>query len=267
MDLLINTKFYKYLFVTLCLFYYSCSMNSNSTLNKEQVYSNVTVDSLFNSKWQYGFHYLHFSSDTIHIAYLLKNGNIKVINDRDSSMFREINNIEGDVLGMYSKDSSLFVLFNNHLKQYSFKVDMTFTERTYYSNLFFNDSNIIYAYIHSNIVPTKNDEILIPYRLDNESVNMIDTFAYYLFKLDKDSLVLKGKMIKQPTSLLNTFEYLKLPLCVYSGKLNSIYFTFQKFPVLYKYDLSSLKLDSVIFKYDTIPFKAKHKEDIGYIRK
>jgi hypothetical protein len=268
MDLLIKNKHYTLACVWL-FFLYSCNTNNTNYLEirKDSISSNLIKTDLYNSEWHFGFHHFSLKNGKIYIGYLLNGSVLRIVNANDSAENKDIEFVD-EALGLYSNNSSLYLILPNKINEYTFNDDLNFQEKTYNTKFIFNDSLIIYPYVSSGIISVGNNKILVPYRVENDNTNMIDSFVYLQMIKKEDSFIVENRIIQHPTIYQSEFEYLKLPICEYSKVNNSLYYTFQKTAKFYKLNLTSKSLDSVsLSDYQTVEFNTKSKQDISYIRK
>jgi hypothetical protein len=269
MGLLKSNKCYKFLLVAFILVdLFAC--NDKSTNYKpifvDSLYSNIAFNNS-NNNWEYGYGFLNFKSDSTYICHVLDDNIIGIFNYKDSNINKPLN-FNGELLSFYCFDSSLTILFEDKLEKYTFDDKLNFSKETINHEIIFKDSLYLYSYIYSGIVPVNNKEFLAPFRVDNETANLLDTFAYLHLVVDTNGLKTKSKEIQHPLKYFTTFEYLKLPLTVYAKNVNTLYSTFQKTPVIYSINISTNKKDSIVLSgYDTITFDYSRQKDIGYLRK
>ena len=268
MDLLIKYMHYTLICVVL-FFLYACNTKNTHYLEikKDSIPSNITKKYLYHSEWQFGFYHLRLKNGKLYIGYLLNETNLRIVNANDSTDYKDIEFAE-EALGLYCNNRSLYLILPNKINQYTFNDDLNYQEKKYNTKLIFNDSLIIYPYVSSGIISIDSNKILVPYRVDNNNINMIDSFVYIQMIKKDDSFIVENRIIKQPKIYQSEFEYLKLPICEYAKLNNTLYYTFQKTAKFYKLDLITNHLDSVFLSdYQTVEFNTKSKQDISYLRK
>ncbi|OJV54432.1 MAG: hypothetical protein BGO31_09715 [Bacteroidetes bacterium 43-16] len=130
----------------------------------------------------------------------------------------------------------------------------------------FNDSFFIASIYLSKVTALKNNELLIPYRVRNETPNLLDTFAYIYLK-EENGVLKDHKLFKNPSMLMEEYEYLRFPICAYDSINETLFYTFHKGDRLYAYSFKdhatkSKKLDPLVTK----KFDAK-PNDLTFLRK
>lgn len=269
MGILKSVNSYKFLLVAII----SLTLGSCTELKQEfkpikidSCYTNINITNT-NSRWEFGYNFLNFKSDSLYICYVFNEDQIRIVSYRDSTKTNQLS-VSDNFLSFYCIDSTLIIVYEDKLEKFRFDDQLNYNTEIINHNVIFKDSLFLFSYMYSGIVPINEDEYLAPYRIENETINLLDTFAYLRIKTQDNEVYIKSKTIPNPKSYSTSSEYLKLPLAVISVDKNYYYYTFQKCPLVYRINSSTLEKDSVILSgYDTVVFDIKRERDIGYLRK
>lgn len=129
----------------------------------------------------------------------------------------------------------------------------------------FNDS-IFISSIYLSMVMDVHNGLLIPYRVRNESPNLLDTFAYLYLKKGPAGFE-HTKMIRNQETLLQRYEYLRFPISVYDRSKEVLYYTFLKGDSLSSYSFKDGSTKSVALDpLHTRPFDAA-PNNLTYLRR
>jgi hypothetical protein len=172
-------------------------------------------------------------------------------------------------LAIYTYQNTVSIIFKDKFLKYEFIKDIgdciaTITP----SEIITNDTIIYFPYIFSGVVPISEDSILIPYRMAEKEINPVDTTSYLLLNKLQNKWRLVKKIANYPDFYNHYKEYLILPLSSYNSNSNSLFYTFQKLPMLFKLNLTTNQTSkSNFYEMDTLAFNGKNCSNVGYIRK
>ncbi len=174
----------------------------------------------------------------------------------------------GHVRSLGSTDSTLYLVCNyRNLHQIHFKADSpVIVERsvTLLPSLF-NDSLFISAGTGTNLIPLTDNKLLIPFGAINETLSYLDTNAYIMTSVgDSGSYT---AIVRHPPEFLTTYEYFTASISDYNKTNNCLYYTFNKKEYLYRLNIHTRRLDSVLLKgFTKTAFDQDKMQSFTYIR-
>lgn len=125
----------------------------------------------------------------------------------------------------------------------------------------------IAANIHAPIEVIDSSTFLVPYRIKGaRTVNMIDTYAYLLFKIDDNGDLQCKKVIPYPPDYLQRYQLLRSPILAVDRNAKQIVYTFEGEPKLYSCNVDCTPIRSInqenFKKYD---FDTTKTESLEYM--
>jgi len=186
----------------------------------------------------FGAHFISFAYDIKFMTCLTTQDTLQVYSVSNGKLLQQIQ-LPNKAFGIASKDSCIYVFYENGT-QYQ-KIVFTDSVQAYYqveplSNLsIFNDNLFVSTFANTRIHILDNDNFLLPYRKQNETHNLVDTFSYIMLNTNKPYEVLK--LAKYPEQ--NKFDYLFKPISDYDNKKKLFIYSFQKSNIIHIADIKA----------------------------
>jgi hypothetical protein len=247
---------------------YSCN-NKTQTIsyyNTNKIADFKEIDN--NSKiFVFGAHFIKINGKTEYMTYLSSQDTIEILNLKNGKIFKKIK-LATNASSICSKDSSVYVFYENSNKYQKIIISNIYSEgyKVYNLNLLpiFNENIFISTFSNTKIFIIDSTKILFPFRVKNETHNLIDTFSY-LFLNEKNPET-SYKLATYPEE--SRFDYLFKTISTFDYNKNNFIYTNQKSNKIHIVSLKN-KSEEIfeIDKLENISFPEDKLRNISFIRK
>lgn len=253
-----------------CCFLISCTPQSDLpyTVKVDSCKVQYDIEQIFDYSWIQGVAFM-LINDTPFLCIYRGDDSLMVVDVYDTANVLNIP-VAGDPDAFWVQGRTLSYITKEELaavQTISFdKADyLKYKTGSYHIPALFNDSFFISSIYLTKVVGLNNG-LLIPYRVRNESPNLLDTFAYLYLKKGKAGFE-RTKMIRNQATLLQRYEYLRFPVSAYDSTKEVLYFTFLKGGSLSSYAFKDGSTKSVALDpLHTKSFEAA-PNDLTYLRR